>query len=260
MALDVAASRAGSSAAVRRDSRHRLEASVDEWDRRRTLCMRSRRQELGPALRPRRGRQQCRCSSRTRPRKRRRRRGRIAGRALAAPRPRRSECHPRRIAGVAACQGLLLHADSHYVDPVSSRQRVPAPTGLAEHAYTNMHIQQWDLRVIPAAGCAPAAFKRSAMHQARLERVELRQADRLAARAELGQLQDHYHQNDNDQDADNDPNDSTVHFSSFRFACGSDLGNNITLSAHPVLANIFLRVRIRSIHNSTTPRADALHP
>jgi hypothetical protein len=32
------------------------------------------------------------------------------------------------------------------------------------------------------------------------------------------------------------------------------------LSAHPVLANIFLRVRIRSIHNSTTPRADALHP
>ena len=181
-------------------------------------------------------------------------------RALAAPRPRRSECHPRRIAGVAARQGLLLHADSHYVDPVSSRQRVPAPTGLAEHAYTNMHIQQWDLRVIPAACCAPAAFKRSAMHQARLERVELRQADRLAARAELGQLQDHYHQNDNDQDADNDPNDSTVHFSSFRFACGSDLGNNITLSAHPVLANIFLRVRIRSIHNSTTPRADALHP
>jgi len=144
-------------------------------------------------------------------------------RALAAPRPRRSECHPRRIAGVAARQGLLLHADSHYVDPVSSRQRVPAPTGLAEHAYTNMHIQQWDLRVIPAACCAPAAFKRSAMHQARLERVELRQADRLAARAELGQLQDHYHQNDNDQDADNDPNDSTVHFSSFRFACGSDL-------------------------------------
>ena len=136
MALDVAASRAGSSAAVRRDSRHRLEASVDEWDRRRTLCMRSRRQELGPALRPRRGRQQCRCSSRTRLRKRRRRRGRIAGRALAAPRPRRSECHPRRIAGVAARQGLLLHADSHYVDPVSSRQRVPAPTSLAEHAYT----------------------------------------------------------------------------------------------------------------------------
>jgi len=37
-------------------------------------------------------------------------------------------------------------------------------------------------------------------------------------------------------------------------------GINITLSAHPVLANIFLRVRIRSIHNSTTPRADALHP
>jgi hypothetical protein len=103
-------------------------------------------------------------------------------RALAAPRPRRSECHPRRIAGVAARQGLLLHADSHYVDPVSSRKRVPAPTGLAEHAYTNMHIQQWDLRVIPAACCAPAAFKRSAMHQARLERVELPQADHLAAR------------------------------------------------------------------------------
>jgi hypothetical protein len=30
-------------------------------------------------------------------------------------------------------------------------------------------------------------------------------------------LQDHDHQNDNDKDADNDANDSTVHFSSFRF-------------------------------------------
>jgi hypothetical protein len=47
---------------------------------------------------------------------------------------------------------------------------------------------------------------------------------------------------------------------SFRFPCGSDLGNKITLSAHPVLANTFLRVRIRSIRNSTTPRAVALHP
>jgi hypothetical protein len=112
-----------------------------------------------------------------------------------------------------------------------------------------MHIQQWDLRVTPAACCSTSSIpKRSAMHQARIERLELRQADRLRDPAELGQLQDHYHQNDDDQDADNDPNDSTVHFLSFRFACGSDLGNKITLSAHPVLANTFLRVRIRSIH------------
>jgi hypothetical protein len=47
-----------------------------------------------------------------------------------------SECHPRRIANVVARQGLLLHTDSHYVNPVSSRKRVPTPTGLAEHAYT----------------------------------------------------------------------------------------------------------------------------
>jgi hypothetical protein len=79
------------------------------------------------------------------------------------PGPRRSECHTRRIADVAARRGLLLHTDSHYVDSVSSRKRVPAPRGPAE----------------------------------------------------LGQLQDHYHQNDNDQDANNDPNDSSVHFSSF---------------------------------------------
>jgi hypothetical protein len=32
--------------------------------------------------------------------------------------------------------------------------------------------------------------------------------------AELGQLQDHYHQNDNDQDPDDDSNDSSVHFAS----------------------------------------------
>jgi hypothetical protein len=38
VALDVGLSRASSSAAVRRDSRHRLEASVDERDRRRPLC------------------------------------------------------------------------------------------------------------------------------------------------------------------------------------------------------------------------------
>ena len=31
---------------------------------------------------------------------------------------------------------------------------------------------------------------------------------------ELGQLQDHYHQNDNDQDPDDDSNDSAVHFAS----------------------------------------------
>jgi hypothetical protein len=33
--------------------------------------------------------------------------------------------------------------------------------------------------------------------------------------AELGQLQDHYHQNDNDQDPDDHPDDSSVHFASF---------------------------------------------
>ena len=32
--------------------------------------------------------------------------------------------------------------------------------------------------------------------------------------AELGQLQDHYHQNDNDQDPDDGPDDSSVHFAS----------------------------------------------
>lgn len=32
---------------------------------------------------------------------------------------------------------------------------------------------------------------------------------------DLGQLQDHYHQNDNDQDPDDGPNDSSVHFVSF---------------------------------------------
>ena len=32
--------------------------------------------------------------------------------------------------------------------------------------------------------------------------------------AELGQLQDHYHQNDNDQDPDDDPDNSSVHFAS----------------------------------------------
>jgi hypothetical protein len=33
--------------------------------------------------------------------------------------------------------------------------------------------------------------------------------------AELGQLQDHYHQNDNDQNPNNGPDDSSVHFASF---------------------------------------------
>jgi hypothetical protein len=42
-----------------------------------------------------------------------------------------------------------------------------------------------------------------------------RKLTRLAGPTGLGQLQDHYHQNDNDQDANNDPNDSSVHFSSF---------------------------------------------
>ena len=32
---------------------------------------------------------------------------------------------------------------------------------------------------------------------------------------DLGQLQDHYHQNDNDQDPDDGPDDSSVHFVSF---------------------------------------------
>jgi len=87
-------------------------------------------------------------------------------RALMAPRPRRSKCHPRRIAD-AARQGLLLHTDSHYVDPLTSRKRLPAPTGLAEHA-----LRQWDLRVTHLRPVvAPAAFKRSAMHQAGLERA-----------------------------------------------------------------------------------------
>jgi hypothetical protein len=35
-----------------------------------------------------------------------------------------------------ARHGLLFHTDGHYVDPASSRKRAPAPTGLAEHAYT----------------------------------------------------------------------------------------------------------------------------
>jgi hypothetical protein len=134
----LAASRASTSAAAWRDSRHRLEASVDERDRRRPLCVRSRRQDSAPRLR--RGRQPSRRSSRSR-------RGagggrRISGRVMpltrgiarpaiqfkrvsgvAAPRPRRSECHPRRIAGVAARQGLLLRTDSNYVGPASSRKR-----------------------------------------------------------------------------------------------------------------------------------------
>lgn len=59
--------------------------------------------------------------------------------------------------------------------------------------------------------------------------------------AELGQLQDHYHQNDNDQDANNDPNDSSVHFSSFDSHAEVILGDKITLSAHPVRASTFLR-------------------
>jgi hypothetical protein len=37
--------------------------------------------------------------------------------------------------------------------------------------------------------------------------------------AELGQLQDHYHQNDDDQDSDDDPDNSSIHFASLRFAC-----------------------------------------
>jgi hypothetical protein len=32
--------------------------------------------------------------------------------------------------------------------------------------------------------------------------------------AELGQLQDHYHQDDNDQDPDDDSDNSSVHFAS----------------------------------------------
>jgi hypothetical protein len=32
--------------------------------------------------------------------------------------------------------------------------------------------------------------------------------------AELGHLQDHYHQNDNDQDPDDDSDNSSVHFAS----------------------------------------------
>ena len=39
--------------------------------------------------------------------------------------------------------------------------------------------------------------------------------DRLPVLAELGQLENHYHQNDDDQDPDDDPDDSSVHFASF---------------------------------------------
>jgi len=54
-------------------------------------------------------------------------------------------------------------------------------------------------------------------------------------------LQDHYHQNDNDQDANNDPNDSSVHFSSFDSHAEVILGDKITSSAHAVRASTFLR-------------------
>jgi hypothetical protein len=57
----------------------------------------------------------------------------------------------------------------------------------------------------------------------------------------LGQLEDHYHQNDNDQDTNNDPNDSSVHFSSFDSHAEVILGDKITSSAHPVRASTFLR-------------------
>jgi hypothetical protein len=57
-------------------------------------------------------------------------------RALAAPRPRRSQCHPPWYRRCCCAPGLAPPYDCHYVDPVSSRKRVPAPSGLAEHAYT----------------------------------------------------------------------------------------------------------------------------
>jgi hypothetical protein len=47
-------------------------------------------------------------------------------------------------------------------------------------------------------------------------RAAVRAATRAWPRgaAELGQLQDHYHQNDYDQDSDDDSDDSSVHFAS----------------------------------------------
>ena len=83
--------------------------------------------------------------------------------------------------------------------------------------------------------------ERSATHPTRLERLEFPQADRLAGPPGLGQLQDHYHQNDNDQDTNNDPNDSSVHFSSFDSHAEVILGDKITSSAHAVRASTFLR-------------------
>jgi hypothetical protein len=171
----LAASRASSSAAVRRDSRHRLEASVDERDRRRTLCVRSRRQELRPALGPRRGRQQCRLSSRTRPKEEAQSPGPdsfgIGGTQTKAVSV--SPASYRR----CCCPPGLLPTDRRCVNPVSSRKRVPAPTRLSgTRIYSSGTCASHLLPVV-----APAAFTRSAMHQAGLERLELPQVDRLAA-------------------------------------------------------------------------------
>jgi hypothetical protein len=105
---------------------------------------------------------------------------------------------------VAARQGLLLGIDSNYVDPASL-----------------------------SANGQPGTDK--------TRTTEFPQAGRRGGPAGLGQLQDHYHQNDDDQDANDEPNDSTVHFSSFDSHAEVILATRPPLCAHPVRASTFLR-------------------
>jgi hypothetical protein len=66
-------------------------------------------------------------------------------------------------------------------------------------------------------------------------------------------LQDHDHQNDNDKDADNDANDSTVHFSSFRFAAEVTLVTRSRCVRTAVLVNTFHRGEPRFVVANTGP-------
>ena len=83
-------------------------------------------------------------------------------------------------------------------------------------ASRNMHVEQLGIgasHLPPVSSTSSTQTVRCALgndaNEARFRKPT------ACAVAELGQLQDHYHQNDNDQDPDNGPNDSSVHFASF---------------------------------------------